>query len=732
MRAKLLTGLLALGILCSFGQGLQPPQRFEHGILYQSTSPLKTIIKPLETNKGIKATAMPKRNNKAKEDQPSHNVDFVLDFNVEKLRALQFVLISQDNYINSVNIGLWMLNCGSNIASVPEGIYDMLFVFNQTDTLDADRVQLCVIRENVTIDHDMQLMISASEAKNRIHFETLSPEGEPLTIGTYFVDEDNNLSLVESGNIDDCICRNTILSEDYGGINGFVSNFGVKTTGEYESKGDVALSDIFVNDVSDRISFYSYRTAYRGHEVFNTAFETVGCSGDKTLTNDPSNYTEYDMHFKAPHHQGEELLPELYPFDIQNKSKNWLLWGAELDPITDEEALKFYFDAKLEDSPVNGFIPFIEVPICKEITNQWGYPERVQVISSTLLTKVEGEVIFANNGTRSHFSTTEPNFSHDYSGLVGEDGIDAITYPLFPTHPAFSYPVDKAKGVIGNNCPILVCDQYQLPGSNPQLRFIIDYLGRYGEKSEGQAEALINIKLNGEAIDWLTDVHGSFYAYLEQLFSGVVDATVSNELVEVDDLPGSSKAQLHYTAGAEDETPPTMTMLHFKDSNGDVTDRFATSDAGKLEFTAGDFNFFLTPMEAFVHLRFAPETVEVSYSPYGEDNWNELSVEEVPENYWPTMGWFYTAPLASVTGEAYEGWFDLKIRLEDAAGNWQEQVISPAFCIDNLAYSSIATPRGDNIREVARYNLAGQRVDSNATGVVIVKMSDGTARKVIL
>ena len=96
------------------------------------------------------------------------------------------------------------------------------------------------------------------------------------------------------------------------------------------------------------------------------------------------------------------------------------------------------------------------------------------------------------------------------------------------------------------------------------------------------------------------------------------------------------------------------------------------------------------------------------------------------------MGWFYTGSLASVTGQGQDGWFDLKIKLTDAAGNWQEQVISPAFRIDDLAYSSVATVGSDNAHEVARYTLDGRRADANTKGVVIVKMSDGTARKVIV
>lgn len=260
--------------------------------------------------------------------------------------------------------------------------------------------------------------------------------------------------------------------------------------------------------------------------------------------------------------------------------------------------------------------------------------------------------------------------------------------------------------------------------------FLFTYGGRYGEMKAGASRADVKMKLDGN--DILT-ADGAFTTTVDEFLNGVVDATiVKEEGIVVDDLEGSNKAQLHYTAGAEDENPPTVTMLHFKDGEENVTDRFATAADGTLEFSAGDFNYFTTPLSYGTWIRHVPESVEVSYSPYGEDNWNELAVEEVPEYYWPTMGWFYTGSLASVTGQGLNGWFDLKIHLTDAAGNWQEQVISPAFRIDDQAYSSIANVGSSNAHELARYNLAGQCIDKNATGVIIIKMSDGTARKVLV
>ena len=83
-------------------------------------------------------------------------------------------------------------------------------------------------------------------------------------------------------------------------------------------------------------------------------------------------------------------------------------------------------------------------------------------------------------------------------------------------------------------------------------------------------------------------------------------------------------------------------------------------------------------------------------------------------------GLVHRGSLANVAGEGLNGWFDLRFRLQDASGNWMDQVVSPAFRIDDQAYSSVATVGSDNAREVARYNLAGQRVQKAVKGLYII------------
>ncbi len=654
-----------------------------------------------------------------KEDAPTHQVNFVLDYDTESQKPYEVTMLRPGQ--RGKSLGYYDLEDGINTLVVPEGTYDIIVDFGQMDPYDEEWAlyHLYVIREQVTIDQDMELNFASSEANNHIHFQTMTIDGEPVFTGLYGIDENWNVKILEEGNTDDVVCHNKLYCEDYGTLKDILGNFGQTVVGPtFESPCCEDNYDFFVSDLSDRWVFYSYRTAVKGVNVYTSAYETRGASGDITVSNDPSKFLLFEDPFIATDYQGfdvEERIPAYY-----FGADGWQFSYSCFEALPEGETYKVYLSASPDDSEV-GFVPTI-VPLMLDENYTW-------ILQGAPLTVSNGQAIFANNGFFPFWT--------EYSEELDEYGRDIMELPSWPTHPVFSYPVEKKKENLGSNCPLLVAYPYQYEetrGTNTTRYFVfsLNYAGRYGEAKAGSSRADVKMKLNGND---LLIADGAFTTTVDELLNGVVDATIVKEgvVVDVDDMEGSNKAQLHYTAGAEDQNPPTVTMLHFKDGDENVTDRFATAADGTLEFSAGDFNYFITPISHLgTWLRQIPEVVEVSYSPYGEGNWDELTVEEEPEYYWPRMGWFYTGSLAGVTGQGLNGWFDLKIRVEDAAGNWQEQVISPAFRIDDLAYSSVASVGSSNAHEVARYNLAGQRVDADATGIVIVKMSDGTARKVLV
>ena len=220
--------------------------------------------------------------------------------------------------------------------------------------------------------------------------------------------------------------------------------------------------------------------------------------------------------------------------------------------------------------------------------------------------------------------------------------------------------------------------------------------------------------------------------YVKEALHGDVEIQYVTNNIKVDDLSGSNNSIIHFDADADDAYPPTLTSLMFKDNEGFVTDHFENNSDGLMEFMAGDFNTKFGENNSRYYTRFQPATVEVSYSPYQANEWNELAVEEVPEYYWPLLGWFYQGSLAGVTTPSENGWFDLKFRLVDEAGNWQEQTLSPAFRIDALVQSAVTEVRDGSAHEVARYSIDGKRVDTSHRGVTIIRMSDGTAHKVLV
>ncbi len=658
-------------------------------------------------------------------------VDLYLDFDPDSYRVDEFLLFDGERAVSQFDLGLYdQLVCGSNNISIPTGTYDIMITFVK---FGIPPISLRVIKEQVAIGNDMQLSFNPDEAKNHIHFQTLTIDGEPVSTNRFALDENEHPVLVEQGNVDDVLYEGRMLidGKDVYFWNG---NFGTPLEGVFAG-GDLN-ADVFINDVSERFTFYNYRTAIGfDYDVYTSAYEVKGVSGDVTIENNPSKFVPYVLPLASSKHQSEDVYLA-FEFMLYHNSFGTRMGTTFIPAISESETLKLYLSASVDDSQA-GFYPSIEPQLSVKTIEQepWGDNVRFDpVLTCMPLTVLEDKVVFANNGVDSHYHISYPSFSIEYNS-ESSGNRDYQYYPNWPTHPIFTYSVERQKENLGDDCPLLVTNPMQYSAMNTPFggifinkNFAFNYLGRYGETNLDDVEdTQVKIQVNGEDF---YEAAGPITAQPDNMI-GTVDATFSLGCTTVDGLPGSNTTLLHFNTEGESPNPPTMTMLHFKDSNDDVTDRFATADDGSFEFSAGDFNLVTTPMGYFAFDRFAPEEVEISYSPYGEDSWNELSAEEVPEYFWPVMGAFYRGSLAGVTGQAENGWFDLKIRLTDAAGNWQEQVVSPAFRIDDLAYSSVATVGSGNAHEVARYNLAGQRVDASHQGVTIIKMSDGTARKVI-
>ena len=737
MKLKLLFGVMLFTFFGANSQTSSDP-RFR---MFESPN-LNPCITAKVTKTDLPSVKETKASEPKRVEGENCQVDLYLDFDPSGYRFDGLLIWDGEKTISQWDLDLYDdLISGSNIISIPQGTYDIMVTFVK---YGLPPISLNVVKEQVIVDQNMQLSFNPDEAKNHIHFQSLTIDGEPVATNKYAYDEENdNYTLIENGNTDEVFFVGFIILDGKYFV-GWDGNFGNPIEGV--SPGGELNADVFINDVSERFTFYNYRVATGfDYDVYTSSYEVKGASGDVTVTNNPSKFLKFDLPLTSVKHQGEEVYLSFeemaYYTDYNNNS-----FGAGRDitfipAISEGEMLKLYLSASIEDSQA-GFYPIIEpslsIKTIEQIVTPWGdvwEQERFdRVMQGIYLTVSDGKIVFANNGVNTHQAIAAPWFNIEFSEEVNGN-VDYRYYPLWPTHPAFTYSVDKKKDQLGDNCPLLVTNPMQYTAYNMPFggvfidkNFVFNYIGRYGEiKPDDVDDTQVKIQVNGEDF---YEAAGPITAPLDDM-NGVVDVTFNLGCTTVDELPATNNTLLHYTIESDNSNPPTMTMLHFKDSNDDVTDHFDSADEGTIEFSAGDFNLVTTPMGYLVFDRQAPATVEVSYAPYGTEDWNELPVEELPEYYWPVMGWFYRGSLASVTGQAEKGWFDLKFRLVDEAGNWQEQVVSPAFRIDDLAYTSVANVGCDNAREVARYSIDGKRVDASHRGVTIIKLSDGTAKKII-
>jgi subtilisin family serine protease len=135
-----------------------------------------------------------------------------------------------------------------------------------------------------------------------------------------------------------------------------------------------------------------------------------------------------------------------------------------------------------------------------------------------------------------------------------------------------------------------------------------------------------------------------------------------------------------------DLAPPTLTSLRIVDSEGRNTDRLAHREAASLRFSAADFDYTKATQtlpsrpeatRAWVRAHGSSEWIALPLTIEGSESGNANSLRHLP------AGDLYRADLAAITA-VRDTLFDLRIDLEDPAGNRATWTQSPAFAVGNV------------------------------------------------
>ena len=634
-----------------------------------------------------------------------------LEYDEDLFWPPEYAVFINPNNVTNPYAFCWDNGDGTLEGQILAGTYDMI----------VDFWGYYVILEQVEIYSDLTLTVNPAVCTNLITTMNYGPDGELLKHGLGHSDEVTGEWIIdEESDIVATLVNDVIYLKGFGNLISTSDLF----VGEMNSEEErTCPKDIYVNDVSDRFLFSQSRIVFTNDKskAYCCYFSTDDVKNG-VRENDPNNYVYYINKYK--------YTP--YGLTQNGYGKHIALWCIDNNNgVSKSECNEKHFEPKqgyVFQSDIWANVPDVD-PNCNEIkimlqqgfadyeglfTYPWNGEEYTDMAGWTLgiPTQIQDSQNNIINFGHHKLSTNE--------GITINDlyNNSSMKPQLWPAPEAFCYPAEQTLGIIGDNSPInaLKVETYE---NNDQMYLGITnyFVGRYGETrwcNEGTTAAT---KFNGTEVD------------LESFTpegKGNYEITITYPNIEVDGLPGYNTTTVYFDQNQEDMTPPSIEMLHFKNGEGCITDRFATSTDGTMEFYTSDFDYHYYPELWNGIFEIKPVDVQVEYAPYGTKSWNELIVEEVPELFQePGWGYFYRGSLANVTGQAEKGWFDLKFRFEDAAGNWQEQVVSPAFRIDDLAITGIneitlAHPNDDN----TIYNLAGQRVHGDINnlprGVYIV------------
>ena len=593
---------------------------------------------------------------------------------------------------------------------LPRGTYDVSYSFNDSYFMKT----FLVVKELVNISSDTTLIFNPADATCSIRFRSVSPTGEPWALPSF--DADNNL--IPGNCMSLYIASHLILGRVHGVSLG--GSFCTSNMDYYANYSD-NVTDFFVNPLSDRYTLTKSRMVIdNDYNLYASSSKLVGTDTD-SICDGGDNYVACSEAIKvAPTntdkwyagHRSKEII------DNDDKGGGTNIGGWK--PVTKDGPLTYYIDAP-KDNSTEGAKDNFYLQMSKSNIYFAGLKEESDSSFQTYPT-ILPPIIF-DQGVKTYDIIPETTYFNTSRIYVYTTDNEPIT-PL-DGHPLFSFNESQKKDVFGDCVPLLRMEAACDTASIPQYYFSPKFFGRMGEEVQGcQLSMNINMKYDGEDMGvetyWdLSDINGLWDPIADP--NGTFDLTIVTPYIDIDGNEAKNTTTMKFTRGEADNLAPTFSMLQFRDADNNVTARFEEAKDAKALFSAADYQF---NQEDWT-IGMSPAEVKVAYSPYGKQEWNDLTASQTDYAY-INDGYAYETSLTDVKGT---GWFDIKLTATDAAGNYQEQVISPAFGIGTT--NNITGITGNDQSGRIIYNMQGMKAScTSAKGLYIIK-DNGKVKKIL-
>ena len=521
-------------------------------------------------------------------------------------------------------------------TTLPKGVYD-LFV----EIYDDNGVAHFVYKENVDLTTDQNISIAHTEADIPVEFHFFDENNKELHMN---ITEKQEVVIPKTA--DDMVKLYSIIHKDYGTT---------KRMMDFAARRKGYLMDFYINNVSDK--YYVGEIVAAGVGSHYYAYKAVMSDFTKNVYNsDPANLFKLASEFTTSPAMNDDYINQpgieaAFSFDGYAYTYS-RLWGGK--DARDEGKVITFIDCPESKLTDEYKVNMLARPMATDYYVLEDDPDYGETITFSYI-KAPAAFGTAKEGVK--FVVSGGDLYDEFNVPVGE-----TNYKYYPGHPEFSFAATNGKAHFGNSVPVMsynsIRETYE---GEVDVYDSYSYRGRYGELREPDAK--------------LVD-------YNEEATADGTIVTLTNTNVKVDGIDGKNVSVVKFDVSKQDNIAPTLQMLTFKDAQGIICDHLDSNQGAKMIFAGGDFNYVENPDYPYIghYTCSAPESVKAFYAPHGTENWTALPLVEKPELFFmPAFGNFYEADLSSVNVEAADTWFDVRLEMADATGNYQKQTISPAF-----------------------------------------------------
>lgn len=639
--------------------------------------------------------------------------------------------------------------------SLPAGIYDFMLMTDHVDRNhqnDTDRSAV-VILENVEINESTVIELDPSTATNHIAFKSYTHEGELAKQKTERYIDSSTTELVEAGNVGTIGAINEIIHSDYNMLDyTSLSSYRILLPSEAKNKRNdgIACYDFWVNKVSEKYQFRQVRQISKDDGSCDIVILSHnGC--DKELIEVVNDYSDY---FNTKIDVATPPVSEGY------------------EPMEGTRPYTLYVGATLLGGEIPGLMQGMG-SANPNLLSLWVSPgqsntENPMAVAYWSTIPYETETTYYNHATPPMYLVKDGKsqfaiFAQDRYAQ-GEMGQAYGRY--YAGHPALAFDFDDNNLKFQETTPFCLMsfsESYDFFNNRNDFNFAAQSYGQMGElRGADKVKTTYTIHYNGEEVlqdmdlmyEWPMDWAQTEHEPGEYIFKAI------NENVKIDGIEGKNVAELYFDERNDEFYPPVLQMIQTREKSGKLNVRFNNSIDGELRIVGGDFNRVINyPYEGDdwfqLWYEMAPADLKVEYAPNGTEDFREITSREDYNgySYWGFND-TYIVPLDEVSLPSDNKWYDLRITFSDEAGNYQKQLLSPAFRIDNPKTNGINTVTSnsgikfrngviscdgiDNAR-IEVYDTAGRIVyakdgniatlDISKKGVYIVKVSGSNESK---